>query len=378
MVFKMDAEKSEQPGELSPGGELSPEFDNSLFQDGGQFIMPLKGEEEEGISELKSKQTGMMRNDSFLLRYDRDSQTFLVLDPVESENEAGVQDSTPEQLLQRRLSSSGNIKSVKSLKDLTDVKNSGFDATQIMRNDSIGSFGSGLSYTSKIARPREMSDYGFGWYDESEGGVEEGPFQQQSQLATLERMAVICNNDDQEAQDPEDLDTCEACQREALEQGKEVLFQARNTNIMIGTKCFYKQIKSPSREHLSGPVNILKQNRFDARQIWFATAIGGIRIVKARNKGQHAEFQVVAASGLRLWSCWKRYSEFKNFADYVANFNMPKTILAWNRMRTIKKPFRCLDVPYLLMKSAYLQDFLQAILFESQSEELFMHFVQHV
>eukprot|EP00639_Heterosigma_akashiwo_P037418 CAMPEP_0194710106 /NCGR_PEP_ID=MMETSP0296-20130528/2743_1 /TAXON_ID=39354 /ORGANISM="Heterosigma akashiwo, Strain CCMP2393" /LENGTH=221 /DNA_ID=CAMNT_0039607655 /DNA_START=82 /DNA_END=743 /DNA_ORIENTATION=- len=187
------------------------EIDNSIFRDGQEFVMPLKGEEDDNVGELKpSQHPNIPKSESFLLRYDQRSQSFLVLDALDTEMNPpaeswGEEQASAEAVLRRKMSSSQTMKSVKSLKDLAEINNNnnksgaGFDAT-ILRNDSMGNFGSALSYTAKMARPREMSDYGFGFYDE-ETHLEEGQgaFEQESQLATLERMAVICN---QEADPP--------------------------------------------------------------------------------------------------------------------------------------------------------------------------------
>lgn len=347
-------------------GQSAPIVNSTFFE---EYVVPLAGGDDED-----DRREPNNLSEGFLLRYDKKNNSYLVLDMAKENDWVGDSPDVRGERV-RRLSMSDRARSVKNLKDLEELSNPSVEAL-LPKSDSVSS---GISHSSRIVgRAREMSDYGFGqyWEDEAEGvgETEEGPNRQQSQLATLERMAIVC---DDEAPETDTLANCEGCKREEIELKKEVLFQARNHNVMIGTKCFYKHIKSASREVFSGPVNILKQNRFDARQVWFACAIGGIRIIKDR-KGQHAEFQVVAASGIKLWSCWKRYSDFKEFAEYIGNLNMPKTNLCWSRMNVLKRAFRCLEVPYLLHKSALLQDFLQSLLFESQSEELFMLFIHHV
>eukprot|EP00640_Fibrocapsa_japonica_P003803 CAMPEP_0113945036 /NCGR_PEP_ID=MMETSP1339-20121228/38444_1 /TAXON_ID=94617 /ORGANISM="Fibrocapsa japonica" /LENGTH=368 /DNA_ID=CAMNT_0000950429 /DNA_START=136 /DNA_END=1242 /DNA_ORIENTATION=+ /assembly_acc=CAM_ASM_000762 len=348
----------------------------------------------------------LVRSTSSILKFNKESSTFLILAETGPNIQASPSNQAAEfQRPPSKKFSSGNFTFVVS--------------DEPLRRDSSVS-----SMLSMRTRPREPSEGGFGWYDTEEREDHSGHYSegQHDQLTTLEAIALACDEKKQHEV------MCEKCLLEMEQQQsnerdangsskksqKSVLFESSNSNMMIGTKCFYKtrntlasgkpqqdtrdsgggpggtQDAPPSRRVASGgTLQLLRQTRFDAEQVWYAVSIAGIRIVQT-SAGQHAEYKVAVASGQQLVCCWKRHSDFKRAAEQHKHqqemhqrrrpkgyLYMPKTKDAWVRLGEIKKTFRCLEIQYLLLKSTYLQDFLQALLFESPTEDLLMDFMEH-
>lgn len=164
-----------------------------------------------------------------------------------------------------------------------------------------------------------------------------------------------------------------------------VLFLWKNPNPSMSCRC------SSSNLNLHG-----FSSSFDMR---LSVAIGGYRTIQSPDGEINAEFQFIFCYGSRTFNCWKRFREFKKLHQIVKyahknyflhdgveldehRFEMhgasrfPKSMEAWDILKSRQKWTKCLSVVYLIEKSVFLGRFMQALLMESESPGLLVYFSQ--
>jgi len=148
-----------------------------------------------------------------------------------------------------------------------------------------------------------------------------------------------------------------------------ILFRWRNPNPSMSLKC------SGSNFDVS---SIVSSHTFELR---ISCCIGGYRIVQLPCGNSRAEFQFILSYGSRSFNCWKSFTEFKKLHEivkyaHISNDNYPESVKEWRILKAKQKWYRCLSVIYLIEKSVFLGRYMQALLMESESPGLLLHFVQ--
>ena len=113
----------------------------------------------------------------------------------------------------------------------------------------------------------------------------------------------------------------------------------------------------------------------------------GFRIVQTTSGSHHAEFIISVYINDRNFRIWKRYSEFKEFADilfdeiedpsYVEDYEerLYKARQSWLDVLNSKSWFRNLSILYLIKKSLKLEEFLRFAVWGMNTIEPFFQFL---
>jgi hypothetical protein len=145
----------------------------------------------------------------------------------------------------------------------------------------------------------------------------------------------------------------------------QVLFSWRNPSPSVSIK------------HLSNNGNIPSES------MELSCYIDGFRIVQYSNGEIKAEFCLSFSYGSMSYLSWKSYTEFKEYCQtiHLIHHNIkpmfPNTLQDWEALRSRKKWYRCLSVPYLKEKSILIGRVVQSSLLESPTPGLLLEFLRH-